>query len=119
MPHYRAVKAWQVHYPDPVRGATGDRLILGRRDDEFPGWVWATAADGRAGWVPEGWLRVEGESGILLRDYTAAELSLAPNDMVSGELTEGGWLWATTPSGQQGWAPLSHLEIRDEAAASG
>jgi len=75
---YRAVRPWQVVYSDPIRGAAGDRLALGRRDDEYPGWVWAMAADGRAGWVPESWLRVEGASGVLLRDYTAAEMPLEP-----------------------------------------
>jgi len=110
MRQYRSVKPWQVIYPDPLRGAAGDRLALGRRDDEFPGWVWATAADGRAGWVPESWLRAEGESGVLLRDYTAAELPLVPGDVVSGELELNGWLWATNAAGYDGWVPLSCLE---------
>ena len=48
MATYHAIKSWQVHYSDPIRGTAGDRLTLGRRDDEFPGWVWATAADGRS-----------------------------------------------------------------------
>lgn len=113
VPVYRAVKSWHVHYPDPIRGAAGDRLILGRRDDEYPGWVWATATDGRAGWVPEGRLRVEGEVGILLRDYNAVEMSLEPGDVVSGKLVEGGWLWATAANGQQGWAPLDCLATMD------
>jgi hypothetical protein len=109
MTTYRAVKSWTVHYPDPIRGAAGDRLALGRRDDEYPGWVWATADDGREGWVPEGWLRVEGESGVLLRDYTAAELPLEPGDVISGDLVESGWLWATDPDGRQGWIPQDCL----------
>ena len=106
---YRATKGWAVTYPDPIRGAAGDRLALGRRDDEYPGWVWATAADGRAGWVPEGWLRVVGERGVLLRDYTAAELALEIGDVVTGELSQGGWLWATAADGRRGWAPLNCL----------
>lgn len=110
MPSYRAIKSWQIHYPDPIRGATGDRLTLGRRDDEYPGWVWATTADGRAGWVPEAWLRVEGGSGILLRDYNAVELPLEPGDLLSGELIESGWLWATAADGRTGWTPLDCLE---------
>ena len=111
MTTYRAVKPWQVHYPDPIRGAAGDRLTLGRRDDEFPGWVWAMTADGREGWVPESWLRVEGESGVLLRDYDAAELPLETGDKVSGDLVESGWLWATVAGGRMGWAPLDCLEL--------
>jgi hypothetical protein len=109
MATYRAVKPWQVKYTDPIRGAAGDRLTLGRRDDEFPGWVWATATDGRAGWIPEAWLRIEGESGVLLRDYSAAELQLEPGDLVNGEVVESGWLWATDATGQEGWVPLPSL----------
>ena len=110
---YRATKGWAVTYPDPIRGAAGGRLGLGRRDDEYPGWVWATAADGRAGWVPGSWLHVEGESGVLLRDYTAAELALDIGDVVTGELSEGGWLWATAADGRTGWTPLHCLTRRD------
>ena len=109
---YRAVKSWQTQYPDPIRGAAGDRLALGRRDDEYPGWVWATAADGRDGWVPESWLRVDGDSGTLRRDYTAAELPLAAGDVVSGELIVSGWLWATAADGRTGWVPL-HCLVQD------
>lgn len=108
---YRAIKPWQIHYPDPIRGAAGDRLVLGRRDDEYPDWVWATAADGRAGWVPESWLRVEEDSGVLLRDYTAAELAIEPGDAVTGEIVESGWLWATAADGHNGWVPLACLFI--------
>lgn len=114
MTTYRAIKSWHVHYPDPVHGAAGDRLILGRRDDEFPGWIWATATDDRAGWIPESWLRIEGENGILLRDYTAAELPLEPGDVVSGEFVESGWLWATDAGGREGWAPLDCLQLINE-----
>jgi hypothetical protein len=115
MPTYRAVKAWEVHYPDPITGQAGDRLALGRRDDEYPGWIWATDAAGRAGWVPESWLRVAGENGILLRDYTAAELPLSPGDVVNGDLELYGWLWATAGD-RTGWAPLDCLDqITDPA----
>ncbi|CUS04703.2 SH3 domain protein [Candidatus Promineifilum breve] len=109
MTTYRAVEPWSVHYPDPIRGAAGDRLTLGRRDDEFPGWVWATAGDGREGWVPESWLRMDGGNGTLLHDYTAAELALEPGDVVSGAVVVSGWLWATAADGRVGWAPLHCL----------
>lgn len=109
MAQYRAVKPWKVVYTDPVCGVVGDRFALGRRDDEYPGWVWATSADGRAGWLPESWLRVEGESGVLLCHYTAAELPLEPGDVISGELVLNGWLWAINTVGQEGWVPLDCL----------
>ena len=110
---YRAIKPWTVHYPDPIRGAAGDRLALGRCDDEYPGWIWATAADGRAGWVPENWLRVEGEQGVLRRNYTAAELPLTVGDIIIGEVELNGWLWATNAAGEQGWVPLDCLSLNE------
>ena len=77
--------------------------------------VWASAADGRAGWVPEGWLQVEGKSGVLLRDYTAAELPLEPGDMVSGELIESGWLWAIDAGGRAAAVERHHdVELGQE-----
>lgn len=111
MATYRALKPWQVHYPDPIRGQAGDRLALGGHDEEYPGWVWATAADGRSGWVPESWLRVDGDCGVLLREYNATELALEPGDMVSSDQVESGWLWATTTDSRSGWAPLDCLEL--------
>jgi hypothetical protein len=49
----------------------------------------------------------------LLRDYTAAELALEIGDVVTGELSEGGWLWATAADGRTGWTPLHCLTRRD------
>ena len=46
---------------------------------------------------------------MLQRDYTAAELPLELGDVVSGELTLSGWLWATDAGGRQGWTPLDCL----------
>lgn len=109
MTTYQATKSWAIHYPEPISGRAGDTFALGRRDDEYPGWVWATAADGRAGWVPEDWLDVAGDVGVLRRDYTAAELALEPSDRVTGELVQSGWLWATAADGRVGWAPLDCL----------
>ena len=45
----------------------------------------------------------------LKTDYTAAELPLTPGDVVSGELTLSGWLWASDAEGRQGWTPLDCL----------
>lgn len=108
---YQATKSWTVTYPDPVRGTAGDRLTLGRRDDEYSGWIWATATGGHAGWVPESWLSIEGEYGLLRRDYSAAELALEPGDEVTGGEVESGWVWATAVDGRVGWAPLACLRL--------
>ena len=43
---------YRVEYRNPIELAAGDRVIVGREDDEFPGWKWCKASNGREGWVP-------------------------------------------------------------------
>lgn len=104
----RAIHEWQIHYPDPIAFEAGDRLTLGQRDDQWPGWVWCTNTEGKSGWVPEAY--VDTMTGVAKRSYTARELALAVGDLLSLHYEEAGWYWATNQSGQSGWAPASHLD---------
>ena len=106
---FRAIQAYDSSCPDPLVASQGLHLRIERRPSEWPGWVWGTAPTGLASWVPERWLRIEGDTAELLCDYDATELSVQPGDVVTGDLVESGWLWARTPTGQQGWVPLEYL----------
>jgi len=106
---FRAVQAYDASCPDPLVASRGLCLRIERRPSEWPGWVWGTDPAGQASWVPECWLRIEGDTAELLRDYDATELSVQPGDVVTGDLVESGWLWACTSTGQQGWVPLAYL----------
>jgi hypothetical protein len=88
----------------------GERLRCERRETQWEGWLWCAAPDGRAGWVPEPWVELAGEAGVMTRDYDAAELTVAPGDVLEGVLTASSWLLAVTTSGQQGWVPLECVE---------
>lgn len=102
----RAAKPWQISYPDPLQGRQGDILQVGREDGEYPGWAWCSAQDGRQGWAPLAWLeRLGSGEARLRRDYNARELELAEGDGVIVHLAESGWVWASGPEGNQGWAP--------------
>jgi hypothetical protein len=47
---------------------------------------------------------------VLLRNYSAIELSVAPDQVLSASLFESGWIWATNEDGEEGWVPLDNLE---------
>lgn len=49
--------AHQSEYPTPIAFNAGERVSLGRRDTEYPGWVRVTTAGGNA------WLWVRSQSG--------------------------------------------------------
>lgn len=48
----KVIEDYQACYPDPVTFSEGDSLILGKSDDEFPGWIWVTSGSGKEGWAP-------------------------------------------------------------------
>jgi phosphatidylinositol alpha-1,6-mannosyltransferase len=102
----RVVKSNERPYPDPIALDAGDAVApdFTRRTD-IAGWVWATAADGRSGWVPKNWLsRIDGTWRIE-RAFNAIELTIAPGEelVVAGE--ESGFVWARRDDGDAGWVP--------------
>lgn len=111
----RAILAWTVTYPDPLILLTGEAVQTGRRNEEWPGWIWCTKMDGKAGWAPESYLEIDeiAQSARALRDYTAQELAIAPGERLMIDQIESGWACVTNAAGQSGWVPLSHVEVRN------
>lgn len=103
----RALRAHVSSYPDPIAFAAGETLRLGRHDDEYPGWVRTTTADGKEGWAPLAWIRPgpDGATGIALRDYSACELDTAPGESLEALQALAGWLWVRNAAGACGWVP--------------
>lgn len=101
----RVVESYTAAYLDPLRARAGEVLALGKRDDEFPGWVWCTDPRGKSGWTPESYLEIHGDTGTLLHDYDARELTVKENDILIVEIEESGWLLCITDSGARGWVP--------------
>lgn len=107
----RVIRDYTAHYPDALSGKAGEVLTRGRRDEEWPGWMWCKAANGKEGWTPEAWLDVQGERAVLLRDYDAQELSVQAGELVWLLAHEAGWFWARAEGGKEGWLPGDSLEI--------
>lgn len=115
----RMIAPHEASYPDPIAFRSGERLEVSGREDAWggrPEWVWTWCSDprGKSGWVPKGYVAVEGdgESGRALRDYNSAELSVAEGDavVVEGE-EESGWFWCRAEAtGERGWVPAANVE---------
>jgi len=80
-----------------------------RHKNKWPGWLWCAAADGTKGWVPENYVRVEGNSCVLLKDYNATELTVSEGDRLLVQFEESGWLWCRTARGLEGWVPKENI----------
>jgi Variant SH3 domain len=69
-----------AQYRDPIQVKPGDSIEVEREDDEYPGWLWCRATDGRQGWMPVELLSGRRPIAIALGDYSAKELTVQPGD---------------------------------------
>lgn len=101
-----AVAAHTSAYPNPIRFEAGDRLVLGERDDEYPGWIRVITADGNEGWAPEQLVeRRSPTEGRGVGEYTARELNTVAGETLVCRRELNGWLWVENTRGDSGWVP--------------
>ncbi|MDJ0962531.1 MAG: SH3 domain-containing protein [Acidimicrobiia bacterium] len=95
----------------PLRLDVGDQVIVGRRDTQWPAFVFVTAADGE-GWVPARYLSNDVGSAITEVAYDTAELAVAAGDVVTvvERDEESGWWWCRNSAGTEGWIPATSFE---------
>lgn len=105
----RVTAPYTVAYSDPIVIKAGEVISLGRRDTEWPDFTWCTNAAGTSGWVAEIAFARHGKVGIAARDYSAAELGVQTDELVTVDDEYGGWSWCTNNQGDSGWIPDTHL----------
>jgi hypothetical protein len=105
------IKPYQAAYPDPICVQTGEVLQTGRRDDEWPGWVWCTDPRGKSGWAPEELISIENGQTTAAFDYDARELSAISGERVELLEFRRGWYRAVKADGQSGWLPQTVLAL--------
>jgi len=117
MPEYQweqqgqVVHEYQTQYPNPLMMQPGDVLQLGRKDTDWPDWIWCTNMEGKSGWVPERYLDIQDKHGTAKRDYTAAELDAQTGEQLDVFAEEGGWYWCRNRAGVFGWIPVKNVVL--------
>ena len=105
------IKEHLASYPDPLIVKIGEELNVGKRDSQWPAFIWCTNRDGMSGWVPEKYLDRNDQRAIARSDYSTAELTVAVGEKVTVEREDSGWYWVKNRSGQVGWIPAENVAI--------
>ncbi|MDP5253452.1 MULTISPECIES: SH3 domain-containing protein [unclassified Vibrio] len=100
------------HYPNPLDLKAGEQLKLGRIDDEYPNWIFATTQSGVKGWVPVQYVeRVKQSSvGLLTQDYDAYELNTILNEKLQVLFELNSWYRVSRSNGEIGWIPVHSVQ---------
>lgn len=106
---YLVIQPHQTFDQEALQALAGAKLRFERKPTKWAGWLWCTDAAGKSGWAPESWVAIDGDTCTLLRNYSAAELTLNIGDYVDGDIIESGWIWVQNRNGDSGWVPLECL----------
>src|SRR6187200_1830334 len=100
MPTRAVERNYVAQYSNPLAASAGQTVVRHREDDEYPGWVWCSAPDGREGWIPAEYLECSGTLAALKRDYDAGELTVQSGDLLTILDECAGWVRAVAVDGR-------------------
>jgi hypothetical protein len=111
MERVRAVSAHEIADRAPIRMGPGDRVTIGKRDPDWPAFVFVTTPTG-SGWVPSRHLSADAGEAEVLTGYDTTELPTAVGQVleVVERDDESGWLWCRAEGVREGWVPVRTLE---------
>lgn len=102
--------------PTPLTVRKGTTVKIGERSKDegsWPNWIYCYSLNGTGeGWTPNQLIKIEGEYGIVLEDYSAIELEVNKGEKVHGSKELNGWIWCIRiDGGGEGWLPKEKLTI--------
>ena len=89
----------------------GETVEYERKPCDSPGWLWCIPANKRPCWVPEAWLQIQGNRGVVLKSYNSRELKVTLGEEVEIEFQESGWAWVTNSIKEGGWIPAECIDM--------
>lgn len=99
----------------PLVVVPGDAVTAGRRDEDWPAFVFVEAAGG-AGWVPSRYLSGETGRVTVTTAYETTELATSAGETLDVLVRddESGWHWCRAADGRVGWVPVRTLRPAEE-----
>ena len=117
--NYIVIKKYETEYPNPITLTIGEKIVIGEEheateSENWENWVYCTKADNsNSGWVPKQIINYE--SGLVLQDYSAKELTIEKGEIVEGIKELNGWLLSKNKSTNEiGWIPMENLKPLNE-----
>jgi hypothetical protein len=110
----RIIEDYNPTYTIPLFFKKNEEVSIGKKDSEWSGWIWCTNQSGDSRWVPENYLEIHGEKGVLNRDYNAVELNIKIGEEYIIKDEEAEWYWVTNKAGKIGWVPIKNVQIIEE-----
>lgn len=111
MKNIKIIQPYTKQYANPILLNVGDVVFLGKEETEekWKGWIWAELKNKtNAGWIPKQIIEFseDGLSGIIIKEYSAKELTVQMNDQVELLETLNGWCWVkNSKTNEEGWIP--------------
>jgi quercetin dioxygenase-like cupin family protein len=110
-----AVESHVVSERPPLTVSPGIVVTVGRRDDEWPAFVFVESADG-AGWIPSRYLSADSGRATATHAYETTELATTVGEVLEILVPddESGWHWCRAADGRVGWVPTRTLRPASE-----
>lgn len=107
----KVIEDYEICYPKPLDLKVGDQIQLFERDvpEKWRGWNWCKDSTGNEGWISETYFIRNTKGAVMVKDYTAKEISVANGDNVEAVYSDCGWSWCKKTNGDQGWLPSEIL----------
>lgn len=113
MKNYKVIKNHKSSFQDPIILKKGEKVIIGKgysEDPDWPDWVECISQEGKKGWVPKQYLKISGDTGTALCDYSANELNIKAGDKIRVYKLVNGWAWSKNSIQEYGWVPTRNIK---------
>ena len=106
------IEDYATPYPNPITFDAGEIVQIGKRDDEYTGWIWAKTKAGLEGWAPEQYLMVNYNSAEAktTKAYSAKELTIHVGEILKVHTELNEWYWVSNSADESGWIPAKKVK---------
>lgn len=107
----KVIAEYKSPFPNPLKIRKGDQVQLIEKESEWPGWIWCISKNGKEGWIPKSYLKIQDNHANMVEDYDATELTAKVGEEFVIKEEESGWFLVSGKEGRKGWIPIKNVKI--------